>query len=310
MRKQNVLIIGSGVAGLTTALRLLQDGHAVTIWSKEPEGVHAHTWVPVRIDSDPRIERWTNESFDAFEQLALDAETGVAMRPIFVLKPERSESWYAGHRHARPDEIPTQYADAHVLDAAPVIDPPKYLTWLRAEVVTAGGVIEQRTVADLADVPSEFEVVINCAGLGARELANDPGVVPERVQVLTVKATGLDRVVIDDEGPNKRACAVPHGDYIKLGGVFDGANESLEVDDALTQDILDRCNRMVPGLNATLADVISVIRAIRPERSLPRVEQTTLPDGRRLVHNYGHDGMGYILSHGIADEIAGYLAQA
>lgn len=28
------------------------------------------------------------------------------------------------------------------------------------------------------------------------------------------------------------------------------------------------------------------------------------PEGRRVFHNYGHDGMGYILSYGIADEIA------
>lgn len=314
MGKKNVLVIGTGVSGLTTALKLLESGINVTLWSKEAPSVHAHTsanayamWVPVRIDSDPRIERWTNESFVEFAKLAANPATGVVMRPIFVLKPERSEPWYAdspNFRHADADEISPQYADAHVLDSAPVIDPPTYLTWLRVKVVIAGGRIEQRTISSLNDCPMAFDAIINCAGMGARQLASDDGVVPERVQVVTIKSNGFDKVVIDDEGPNKRACIVPHADYIKLGAVFDGANESLEVDDAATQEIIERCCKMVPGFNASLADVIDVARAIRPERSLPRVETDRLSDGRLLIHNYGHDGMGYILSHGIASEIA------
>src|SRR5262249_12661725 len=130
----------------------------------------------------------------------------------------------------------------------------------------------------------------------------------QRVQVVTVKGNGFNRVVIDDEGPNQRACIVPHGNYIKLGAVFDMNGESLEVDNDLVADIIKRCNAMAPDLKVSAADVLSVVRALRPERSMVRVEKATLADGRVLIHNYGHDGMGYILSHGIAAEIASYLA--
>lgn len=319
MNKKNVLVIGAGVSGLTTALSLLRAGHAVTIWSKESASEFPSTslnayamWVPVKIDADPRIERWTDEGFAEFDKLSRVAGTGVAMKKIVVLKTHRDEPWFAGKlscfRHAVASELTAQYVDGNVLDGAPVIDPTVYLPWLRAQVVALGGNFVRKTVASLSEASADFEVVVNCTSLGSRELAADAGVYPQRMQVVTVKGNGFSRVVIDDEGPNQRACIVPHGNYIKLGAVFDMNGESLEVDNDLVADIIKRCNAMAPDLNVSEADVLSVVRALRPERSMPRVEKDTLADGRTLIHNYGHDGMGYILSHGIAAEIASYLA--
>jgi D-amino-acid oxidase len=315
--QKKILVIGSGVSGLTTACRLQSAGYDVTIWSKEAPGTFPNTsasayamWVPVRIDADPRVERWTNESFAKFEMLAQHADTGVKMREIFVLKTTVEEPWFAktlkGFRHARAGEISSEYADAHVYDKAPAIDTSVYLPWLEKKFTKGGGKIVQREIRSF-DECSGFDIVVNCAGLGARELCNDTTLFPERVQTLTIKSNGFDKVVIDDEGPNKRSCIVPHGDYIKIGGVFTGNNESLTVDDAGTADILARAKKMVPGFKADASDVISVSVAMRPERPLTRVETDKLPDGRLLIHNYGHDGMGYILSYGIAEEVLSYV---
>lgn len=45
----------------------------------------------------------------------------------------------------------------------------------------------------------------------------------------------------------------------------------------LTADIIKRCKEMVPGFKVELSDVLEVTRALRPERSLPRVEIETTP---------------------------------
>jgi len=318
MTGKNILVIGSGVSGLTSALLLLRAGHKVNIWSKESAGEFPSTsynayamWVPVKIDADPRVDLWTNESYSAFEKLSNDAATGVEMRKIIALKPEHSEPWYATSlsifRHATTEELPAGYADGHVLESAPVIDPTVYLPWLHNQVQTLGGKFEQREVEDIAKCPTDFEAIINCSGLGARQLAADTGLFPERMQVVRIKPNGFTDVVIDDEGHNKRSCIVPHRDYIQIGAVFDGNNETLQIDDKHTQDILERCRRMLPGFKCDDSDVISVARALRPERSRTRVELEKLADGRALVHNYGHDGMGYLISYGIAAEIAKYF---
>jgi len=236
---------------------------------------------------------------------------GVVMRQFFTLKMVCEEPWYAGKfagfRHARADEVPNDYKDAHVLDRAPVIDPPAYLHWLRNQVRAAGGSFFQREVKRLEDCPAEYSVIVNCTALGSRSLIGDKQLGYKRVQVVKVKSNGFDKVVIDDDGPNKRAYVVPHADYIKLGAVFDAQSESLEVDDKLTMDILERCARMVPELKVRPGDIRSVSRALRSERPIARVEVEKLPDGRSVVHNYGHGG-GYVLSYGIAAEIAGYLS--
>ncbi len=318
MKSENVLVLGCGVSGLTSALRLLEAGHKVTLWSKEPVGELAPSsrnayamWVPVALGDDDRVERWGGETLEELTKLALDPLTGVVMRQIFNLRTEKGEPWYSGKsyfRHGKAGEFSSQYEDAWVLDKAPVIDPPIYLKWLTDKVRAAGGVFAQKKIDSLSECPAEYSVVVNCTSLGSRELIGDKVIYPVRMQVVKVKQNGFDKVVIDDEGPNKRACIVPHKDYIKLGAVFTDNSESLVVDDKQTADIIERCKLMVPGFQTSLDDVLSVDCAVRPERWPIKVEKSKLDDGRVLVHYFGMDGMGYINSFGIADEIVRYLA--
>lgn len=315
MSKHKVLVIGSGVSGLSAALKLLQAGHSVEIWTKESPDNSPNTsasayamWVPVKIDADPRVERWTQETYAELVQLASNPDAGVTLRDIYQLKPHHAEPWFAtsvpGVRHALPGEIGPDYADAHVIESAPIVDPEAHLSYLRSEIRKLGGVIRTREVKNFSECAG-YDVVVNCSGLGARQLCGDSSLFPERVQVVRIKPNGFEHVVVDDEGAHKRACIVPHKDYIQLGAVFDTGSESLTVDAALTLDILARCKRMVPGFKADPEDVISVHRALRPERPLTRVELLRSTDGPHLIHNYGHDGMGYLLSCGIAREIVG-----
>jgi D-amino-acid oxidase len=317
---KKVLVIGGGVIGLSAALRARQAGNDVTIWSLEGPDALPNTsasayamWVPV-YTSDPRVLPITEVTRAELTKLAADKNTGVELRTAIVLKQHKGdEPWYAnvdGFRHAtRQELVTTEYADGLAIDNTPVVDPSKYLPWLRAQVIAAGVTIEQHEVKAFTDVPPEFDTIVNCTGLGTRALTGDTSIFPVRVQVVRVRRDNNQHIKLcktDDEGPNDRCCIVPHADYITIGGFFDGG-ETLEIDDSQTQAILDRAMRVEPGLKVGLEDIIEVRRATRPERTTPWIENTTTTDGRQLIHCTGFNGMGYLCSWGAADTVASYL---
>jgi D-amino-acid oxidase len=73
-----------------------------------------------------------------------------------------------------------------------------------------------------------------------------------------------------------------------------------------TQAILERARRLEPALaNAT---VLGAAVGLRPSRPAIRLEREVLPDGRRVVHNYGHGGHGFSLAWGCAAAVTRLVA--
>ncbi len=317
--KKKALVIGYGITGRSNALALAEAGFEVTCWASEPAeqlpitSANAYAiWVPVRMD-DARIEHWTNVTYERLRELATDPATGVELRQMLKLKRKHEERpWFKEmsiYRDARPEELTHKgYVEGFVIDPVPVIDPPTYLRWLHERLVSLGVKFEQREVESFDEIPAEFQHVVNCTGLGAKKLTGDKGLFAERVQVLKVRQPEAPwRTVIIEEAAN--TCFVPHAGYIKLGGKI-GGGVTLDPDPLVTADIIARVEAMVPGFKVAAEDVLSVTCAFRPETASggPRVELETLRSGRRIVHCYGHDGMGYLLSLGIAEYVTGLLA--
>ena len=110
--------------------------------------------------------------------------------------------WRAAVTHLRPcppGELPEGYRDGLVF-TTPVVEMPIYLAWQWQRFMSAGGTVEHRSVGSLAELSGTVGTVVNCAGLGSRELANDPTVTPIRGQVVRVENPGLDEVVLDEYG--------------------------------------------------------------------------------------------------------------
>lgn len=315
-RTMDALVLGCGVAGLTTGILLQRQGQRVTIWAREvpphtTSNIAAAVWYPYRAYPIERVLKWGTVAYASFRELLSVPESGVILANVLDLQPERQqeEPWWAGSvegfRHAHPNELPPGYGDGFVFDA-PVIDTSIYLAYLRAQFEAAGGIIiENRTVNDLSEAFAACRLVVNCTGLGARELVPDANLTPSRGQVVRVRHTGFRRVMLDEDGPNRLAYIVPRIHDIILGGTAIDGEESTLVDEGETPAILRRCAAMAPEFAAlTPDDILEVKVGLRPVRPEVRLEIETPAPGRWLISNYGHGGAGITLSWGCAAEVA------
>ena len=191
-----MIVVGGGVVGLTTAVVLAESGRRVRIWAREPverttSAVAGGLWWPYRIEPEELVGEWALDTLAVYEELAARPdETGVRMvegvhggTALDGLGEWASR--VAGLRSATAEEYPGTGLWARL----PLIDMPVHLRWLRERFVAAGGAVEERTVTDLAAV--DAAVVVNCTGLGARDLVPDPSVRPVRGQLVVVENPGV-----------------------------------------------------------------------------------------------------------------------
>lgn len=315
----DILVIGCGVNGLTTGLSLLEAGHSLQIWAKElpPDTTSnraAAIWYPYKATA-PNVSQWGTKGYETFKLLRHVQESGVLWTNMLEVKSEASadDPWWAtivdGFRHARPEELSAGYADGYVFEV-PVIDTSIYLDYLLRRFQAQGGRIQQRAISDLSQAFAQSAIVVNCSGLGARELVGDRDLYPSRGQVIRVRHNGFRTVLLDHDKPNEVTYIVPRTNDIVLGGSDEEHNESTAINVGQTRDILRRCAKLAPQFaNITSEDIVSVACGLRPVRSTVRVEAERIAPERLLIHNYGHGGAGITLSWGCAAEVMELVSQ-
>jgi D-amino-acid oxidase len=182
----------------------------------------------------------------------------------------------------------------------PLMDTTIYLDYLAARFLKVGGEINANVhFKNLEDVDSKFDLVINCAGIGARELVQDRDLEPHRGQVAIVPLIeSLSCAIVCDDAP--LMYAIPRANDCVFGGTND-LSDNLAPDSATTSQIVADCSRV---LNIDKPSVLAERVGLRPfRRSGVRLERDQLPEGRTVVHNYGHGGAGFTLSWGCARQV-------
>lgn len=159
-----------------------------------------------------------------------------------------------------------------------------------------------RKVTDLWDLHSEYNVVVNCAGIGAHQLVGDEKLFPVRGQVLKVHAPWVKNFIRDGDG---LTYVYPGIHRVTLGGTREKGSWSLSPDPGTTKDIFDRCCSLEPSLRG--AQDMEVKVGLRPSRRCVRLQREVLSRGGRkllVVHNYGHGAGGFSVQRGTAKEAA------
>jgi D-amino-acid oxidase len=182
----------------------------------------------------------------------------------------------------------------------PLTDTTIYLDYLAARFRKAGGEIHVKfRFEKLEDVDANFGLVINCAGIGARELVRDADLEPHRGQVAIVpKIKRLSCAIVCDDAP--LMYAIPRTNDCVFGGTNE-VSDNLAADPATTSRIVTECSRV---LNVDEPRVLAERVGLRPFRTSGiRLERDRLRDNRTVIHNYGHGGAGFTLSWGCAREV-------
>ena len=293
----HIAIIGAGVSGLTCGVVLAERGHDTHLFAAEPpnlttSAVAAAMWFPYDAEPADKVIPWALESYEVFRSLSHDSATGVSM--IELRQFGRSDrlpipSW------AEPFNARATATSEFVM-TVPLSDSSIYLDYLRKRLISAGGKLTTGIQFDKPeDLDPSFEVVINCAGIGARTLVGDSHLEPHRGQIVVVEKLPLPGAVVCDDPP--LMYAIPRTNDCVFGGT-NQISDDLAPDPATTRAILAECSAV---LNIAPPRIIATRVGLRPYRkSGVRVERDQMADGRTLIHNYGHGGAGFTLSWGCA----------
>jgi D-amino-acid oxidase len=323
----DVLVLGAGVIGLSTAICLAEAGVNVAVAAADPPerttSVAAGAiWGPHLVGMDDRVERWAGVTLDSLAKLShpelganelagiVHSATGIAASrdsdaapPEFAATSELSP--------CQPGEVPPGYASAWRLTATTVAM-PGYLGYLARRFGRAGGRsafgVKIGTLSDTSLVAPSARVIVNCTGCGARDLVPDPEVDAVRGQVVVAANPGVTEFFVGTGSePDDLTYVFPHGDVVVLGGTEQRGNWSLEADPGTAAHIVAACAAIEPALCDV--PVLEHRVGLRPAR--PRVRLEAERSGEvTIVHNYGHGGSGVTLSWGCAQDAAGLVLAA
>jgi len=294
-------VIGAGVSGLTSALLLAEAGARVRVLAAAPpartvSAVAAAVWYPYRAYPEALVLGWSRRSREVFDGLSTDPTSGVILREGLerFRTPPPDPWWKDAVRAFR------RTPDGGWAFEAPVIDMGRYLPFLLARLGRLGVAPEIVPALRTLDGAPASDLLVNCAGLGARELAPDPTLLPIRGQVVRATNPGLTRFLIQDDHPTGMAYVIPRLDDLVLGGTADEGATSLDPDPATTAAILRRCADLEPAVAS--ARVLEVKVGLRPGRPSIRLEAERRAS-RTIIHNYGHGGAGVTVSWGCAEAV-------
>ena len=331
-RKVSVAVVGAGVIGLSVAAHLLerfQDELLVTVIADKfsPNTISSDRsggWIlPVEFDKitpgEPqRAARWTKGTIRRLQSLYNSpegGETGISLvTGYYMIDPLNTsyQTWsdfVQGFRFASKEERESYNfrTGATVLTFTTfTVSCLIYLPWLLKRFKGLGGVTKERKVNNLSELIGSYDIIINCTGLGARELANDPLVYPVRGHIVSVSAPWIKHFLEEFGHLRHKVYILPRSNDVILGGTYEPGIEDMSVDTLETRNVMERCQTAMPNLST--ARVLDKWVGVRPFRKggvrLEKETRNAYNDTDTIViHCYGHGSDGVTLSWGCAQEI-------
>ncbi|KAK4944767.1 D-amino acid oxidase [Elasticomyces elasticus] len=288
MAQKNIVVVGAGVAGLTSAYLLSQTRqYNITVVAKHMPGdydiEYASPWaganyMPVSL-RDTKAAEWDRDTWYALEDLARNRpESGIHFQECEILSRDKDSQsataeWFAEllspspwFKHVVPNFriLPTDKLGSGIqsgtIFTSVCINTAIYLPWLLSQCVKGGVTFKRASLEDLTDAlalgsQEKVDLIVNCTGLGASKLGGvrDTAVVPARGQIVLVRNGNGGKMVNlsgTDDG-DQEACYVMTravGGGTIIGGSYQKGDWNPEVDHELAHRIMQRAVKACPDL--------------------------------------------------------------
>lgn len=316
----DIAVVGSGVVGLSTAHELANLA-AVTVIHRDAlmattSAVATAMWHVYLVDPDDwQNLQWSSITLRRLMDIAVHhPEAAIELKKgveLFRTSPKHLPPWSQialDFQILDPKTVARDYPGrtwGYEL-RAPMTNMAKYLPWLKRCCEDRGVRFRERTISTLDEL-SEYDYVVNCTGLGAKDLTNDPALYAVKGQYLVLDPQGanLDRYIGDDENEEGMAYAVMRDGQLLVGGTEEHGVDSMDwtVDES---QMRERASRFC---ELQLNDLPAIDRVVghRPSRRGGHVRFGPDAANPRLVHNYGHGGSGFSLAWGCAESVRNLL---
>ncbi|KAJ1965597.1 D-amino acid oxidase [Dipsacomyces acuminosporus] len=276
--KIHVVVVGSGVIGLTTALSLQRtQRYTVTVvgssTADDLDGPHSISqnwaspfaganWRPYSDKGDALLRSIEEDTYFKLRDIAKESpEAGVRIVPIIDFGAYRNETelsflnYVKNARQIDPELWPKTAAIGYTYDSL-IVNVLQYLPWLTAQLRRLGGKVKKAHLEHILDAlmyaDGPCSVIINCTAMGSLSLGGvrDTTVYPIRGQTILVKAPSVNfTTTMPSDEDGKATYVIPRGDEtVILGGVFQKHNWDRSEDKQTTEEILRNCLSLCPQL--------------------------------------------------------------
>ena len=272
-------VLGAGIIGATSAFRLKQrlPECEVVVLARElspdtTSDIAAGYWEPhLDPDTDPAlVSSWSGQTYSMLADLA----GGRTVESLGSLGPEMRKTVRRLHGTTVDSEELGRPAWAGQVSQYRDLSPPDIerlglaggfpgqqlfgnsflsFTWETSKALPLfyswleehGVIITQRKVSSIAEL--EDDIVINCTGLGSRDLLGDEGMFPVSGHVCRVRAGWVGNMMADNR-EQTWAYVIPNTETVVLGSVDIQGNWDTQPGRTDRDNILERCDKLYPGI--------------------------------------------------------------
>ncbi|CAL1675040.1 unnamed protein product [Lasius platythorax] len=320
-----VAIVGGGVVGLTTAV-IAQNGSLrnadITVLASDYDDIVSHVAAGIfrvgasfgSFSEEKVTKKWIKDSYEFYDDIRKsDCASYAGVTDIsgyifansspHTVKNRWLESVVPIYRRATEEEFQLVNGNWKYgsFFSTLLTQSNLYLPWIKQKLLIDGVTFKQRKLNSLEELTDEFDIVINCTGLGARKLCNDRRLVSIRGQVLKVSAPWM-KVFFYGE---LDTYVIPgFNGTVTLGGSRSFDSENTKLCPYESAAIRKRCETLIPSLKD--AELLRQAVGLRPHREggVRVGEGNILNSGCSnktiVVHNYGHGGYGVCMAPGTA----------